>query len=143
MIFMIFINIHKFISIFAVLVIFIGCENEPAPKIKTNLNSGIIKNTVWLSVDENGEAKIADYQKCKLFFLNKKKYEIRKTFVYSESTYRNPGVYEVRDSLIKLKSFDGSELLGKIYVLEDSQLRLEWNESASLGDGVELFVKKQ
>jgi len=143
MIFMLIDTIHKFITILAVLVIFIGCENEPAPKIKTNLNSDVISNTVWLSVDENGEPKIDDYQKCKLFFRDEKKCDIQKTFVYSESTYRNPGVYEVKDSVIKLKSFYGSEQLGKIYVLEDSQLRLEWNESTSLGDGVEIFVKKK
>jgi len=137
------IKLHKFIFIFAVLVIFNGCENKSAPEIKTNLNSEIISNTIWLSVDKNGEPKIDDYQKCKLFFRDKKKYEIRKTFVYSESTYRNPGIYEIRDSVIKLKSFDGSEHLGEIYVLEDNQLHLEWNKSASLGDGTELFVKKK
>ena len=136
-------TVHKYITMLAILVIFNGCENEPVPKIKTNLNSDVISNTVWLSVDENGEPKIDDYQKCKLLFGDKEKCDIQKTFVYSESTYRNPGVYEVRDSVIKLKSYDGSELLGRIYVLEDSQLRLEWNESTSLGDGVEIFVKKK
>ncbi len=141
MIFMIIDKIHKFISLFAVLVIFNGCENETAPKIKTNLNSDVISSTVWLSVDKNGDPKIDDYQKCKLFFKNNKKYEIRKTFVYTESTYRNPGIYEVRDSVIELKSFDGSEQLGKIYVFEDDQLHLEWNNSTLLGDGTELFVR--
>jgi len=136
-------KIHKLISIFAVLFVFSGCEDHSSPTIKTNLNSKIISNTVWLSVDKKGNAKIDNYQKCKLFFKNKKKYEIRKTFVYSESTYRNPGVYEVRDSVIKLKSFDGSQLLGNIFVLEGNQLRLEWNKSALWGDGTEIFVKKK
>lgn len=142
MIFMIISTIHKFISIFAVLVIFNGCENEPAPKIKTNLDSETIKKTDWFSADRDGNQKVDNYQKSSLHFKNSKEYEIRKTFVYSKSTYRNPGIYEVQDSVIKLKSFDGSEHLGKIYVLEDNQLRIEWNKSTSLGDGTEIFVKK-
>ena len=135
-------KIHKFISMFAVLVVFSGCENQTSPEIQTNLNSENISKTVWLSIDKNGNPKIDDYQKCKLFFKNKQEYEIRKTFVYSESTFRNPGEYEVRDSVIKLKSFDGTEHLGNLYVLHDNKLRLEWNKSSCFGEGTEIFVNK-
>jgi hypothetical protein len=101
-----------------------------------------MQGTVWLSVDKKGDPKIEDFQRCTLIFFKDNKYEIKRTFVYSNSSFRNPGRYEVRDSVIMLKSLNGRKLLGNLYIQKNDQLLLKWKKAALFGEGTGRFIEK-
>jgi hypothetical protein len=132
-------NIHRVILLFCTIAVFIRCENQKPPQLKTDINHESIKGSVWLSVDENGKPKIENLQKCKLVFLNNNEYEIKRTFVYSNSSYRNPGIYEIRDSVVVLKSLNGQEIYGNLYIHENNEVLIKWEEAALFGDGTEIL----
>ena len=141
---MIFGKPFKIILLFSLTTLFIECENqsEPQPQLKTDLSSESMQGTVWLAVDKNDKPKIEDFQKCTLIFLNDNRYEIKRTFVYSRSSFRNPGIYEVQDSVILLKSLNGRKVLGNLYMRDEDQLFLEWKKAALFGEGKGRFIEK-
>ena len=87
----------------SVAILFMGCEKKPDSEISASLNKEYLKKMVWISVDKNGNPRVKDLQKCTLVFLSNNEYEVRKTFEYSGSTFRNTGINEITDRLIKLK----------------------------------------
>lgn len=135
-------KLYKFIFLFSIAGLFLNCENQTEPQIKANLNPEAMQGTVWLSVNKKGEPKIKDFQRCTLIFLSDNKYEIKRTFVYSNSSFRNPGIYEVQDSVIILKSLNGKKLLGNLYLHKDDKLFLEWKKAALFGEGTGRFIEK-
>jgi hypothetical protein len=132
----------KIILLISLTALFIDCENQTEPQLKTDLSSESMQGTVWLAVDKNDKPKIEDFQKCTLIFLNDNRYEIKRTFVYSRSSFRNPGIYEVKDSVIMLKSLNGRKVLGNLYMRDEDQLFLEWKKAALFGEGKGRFIEK-
>jgi len=131
---------HKSFILLITTFLLVSCEKNDKSEITVKLKNDYLKEQVWLSVDKRGEPKISDHQKCTLFFLNNNEYEIRKTFEYSGSTFRNPGIYVIQDSLIQLRSLDGTDHLGNVYIHQGSRLKVEWFESElTYGEGIDIF----
>lgn len=136
-------ELHRFLILLGIMLLFFRCEKRTDSEMRIAIDKSRLAGTVWLSVDEEGEPKVKDFQKCKLHFLSRQKYEIRNTFVFSESTFRNPGTYEVQDSLIKLKSMNGSEIIGKLYLHHSGKIKIEWNSEGMYGEGKDIFMRKE
>jgi len=136
-------ELHRFLIFLGIMLLFSECEKRTGAEMRMAIDKSRLAGTVWLSVDKKGEPKVEDFQKCKLLFLSRQKYEIRNTFVFSESIFRNPGIYEVQDSLVKLKSMNGSEIIGKLYLHHSGKIKIEWNSEGMYGEREDIFIRKE
>ena len=103
-----------------------------------------LKNHKWVAVNENDNPRTLNHQTCKLIFFENHDFEIRKTFEYSGSTFRIPGKYFMQDSAIRLKNLTGNQTIGKAYIFEDYQLRINWKCCHTIyGEGTENFLNEE
>jgi hypothetical protein len=122
---------------------FIQCEKRADSEITLNPEKNQISQSIWVLIDEKGEPKIKNYQICKLVFLNENEYEVHRTFEYSGSTFRTPGIYNLEDSLIQLKTLSGAEHIGNVYLKGKNKLMVKWlDASFTYGEGTELYARK-
>lgn len=118
----------------------LSCEKNTDSQISLRLKKEYLKDKIWLSIDSKGNPRIKNHQKCSLVFLENNEYEVRKTFEYSGSTFRNPGTYLIKDSLIQLRSFNGEEHLGNVYIYDRNKLKVKWLQAeVQYGKGVDIF----
>ncbi|MFO8236611.1 MAG: hypothetical protein R6U04_14535 [Bacteroidales bacterium] len=120
-----------------------SCENDSRSDIDINLHQKDIQGTSWFMVSNDGEPKVENHQKSELFFLEDNEFELRKTFEYSGSTFRSIGKYDIKDSMIRLESMNGSLQLGEGY-LYGEKLEVQWKDSIeTYGEGTDYFKSIQ
>jgi hypothetical protein len=131
---------YYFIASFIFLLLLMGCENKSDNELSIQLTPDYLKGKSWVLVDNKGKVKTENYQKSKLVFLNEDEYEIHKIFEYSGSTFRSPGTYKIKDSMIQFRSINGLEKIGVAHIIDENRLQVEWEESDIIyGEGIELF----
>lgn len=118
-------NIFPWSLTFFSALLLIQCTMEtPSPSLKLNHQS--LQKHIWVSVDSSTQSGTRGHHTRKLVFTGQKRFEIRETFKFSGSTFKNPGKYIVRDSMIQLHSMDGQRNIGNITLHNHHQLRVEW-----------------
>lgn len=136
-------NFLKYITIILFTWVFVQCEKQSDAELSVKLKKELVSESEWVLVTEKGEPKVKNYQHSRLIFLESNEYEVHKTFEYSGSTYRTPGIYSLRDSLIQLKNMNGREHIGNLYLMSKNKFRIEWlKTSLPYGEGTEMYIRK-
>ena len=107
------------------------------------LTHNTLEENTWVPVHEGNRQQVQDHHFREMVFVSNGQFEIRETFKFSGSTFKNPGTYELTDSLIQLKSSHG-RVIGTLRVHHGNQLRVEWKEPGGVhGRGTEIFQAKE
>jgi hypothetical protein len=110
------------------------------PKEASEITYADLTGYKWVLVDNYGNPKCINHQRSNLVFLENQNFEMHKTFEFSGSTFRIPGKYYRKDSIIHLTTLNGSFTIGQINVMHDGQLKVQWKKSSSLfGKGTEKY----
>jgi len=126
------------IPIFSALLLIQSNTGDPAPSLK--LDHQTLQNHTWIRVDDHAQNASKGHQTRKIVFTRQGRFEIRETFKFSGSTFKNPGIYTLHDSIISLKTFDEKIQIGQIRLRKGNQLRIEWMDPKTLhGKGVEIY----
>ncbi len=125
------------ILIGAGLVLIQSLNGKREPTIR--LNPKDLQNHTWVSTSTGNETQQGHHTR-KLIFSSPNTFEIRENFKFSGSTFRNPGKYQIRDSVILLLSMDGSTHMGTLHVHENGKLHIDWLHPGSIhGTGSEVY----
>ena len=126
------------VPIFSALLLIQSNMGEPAPSLR--LDHQTLQEHTWIRVDDHNPEANKGHQTRKLVFTGRERFEIRETFAFSGSTFKNPGEYTLQDSIILLKTFDGKMQIGQLRLHKGRQLYIEWMDPKTLhGRGVEIY----
>ena len=124
-------KIIPWIILFLPALFFFQCTMEtPSPSIE--LDHQTLQKHTWVLVEDHPESTTNGHHSRKLVFTGQKSFEIRETFKFSGSTFKSPGKYILRDSIIQLHSMDGQRNIGHITLYHQHQLRIEWVRSEAV-----------
>jgi len=120
-------------------ILLIQSKMEPH-KPSLELTHQTLQKHTWISVDEEGQSAGKGQQTRKIIFSGQGRFEIQETFEFSGSTFKNPGKYTLRDSIILLKTFKSEVQIGQISLQNGHQLRVDWKGTKNYhGKGVEIY----
>ena len=113
-------------------------EGNHGPTI--DIDYSTLQDHIWVEAFDGYGTENASHRNRELVFLSQNKFEIRETFSFSGSTFRNPGTYSLGDSLVRLKSNNGRVHIGNISIHNNRQLRIKWAKAGQIyGEGTEIF----